>query len=60
LEADKPYGEPFQEDNKRGWKSETYIDPKGRKVVVATHPSRADWTKKETDPTHLVVKALGL
>ncbi len=34
----------FKERNKRRWCSCTYINSKGFKVVVATHPSRADWT----------------
>ena len=28
------------------------------KVVVATHPSIADWTNPDTDPTKLIKKAI--
>ena len=48
----------FIEQNGRGWKSVTYSDPDGIRVIVATHPSRADWTKPVTDPTCLVERAL--
>lgn len=48
----------FIEKNKRGWRSRAYRNAKGIAVLVATHPSRADWTKHETDPSDLVRRML--
>lgn len=48
----------FVEDNGRGWTSRTYRGPAGPDVVVAAHPSRADWTNPRTDPTGLVLDAI--
>lgn len=53
LEARK-YAGKFVEKNGRHWKSEAFRNSNGIRVVVATHPSRADWTRKATDPTSLV------
>ena len=44
----------FIEDNTRRWASTSYKNSNGISVVVATHPSIADWSKSETDPSHLV------
>lgn len=49
----------FVEKNNRGWKSQTFTNPLGIKIVVATHPSIADWTAPPTDPTKLIQSALG-
>ena len=48
----------FIEDNNRGWRSRSYENASGLTVVVATHPSRVDWTAPATDPTQLVERAL--
>ena len=50
--------EEFVEKNNRHWKSVTYKNSSGIAVVVATHPSIADWTNSATDPSHLVKKML--
>ena len=48
----------FVERNGRCWKSRTFANADGLKVVVVTHPSVADWTAPETDPSELVRRAL--
>jgi len=46
----------FIEKNSRCWKSCIYENANGLKVVVATHPSRADWTTPATDPSPMIKK----
>lgn len=53
-----PAIETYVEDNRRGWRSTTHVGRDGLQVVTLTHPSVADWTRLETDPTSLVVRAL--
>ena len=48
----------FMEQNKRGWENCTYRNSDGLSIVQLTHPSRADWTSRATDPTELVMRAL--
>jgi len=48
----------FIESNQRGWSSRAYQSPAGFRVVVVTHPSRADWRNPAADPTPLVAAAL--
>jgi uracil-DNA glycosylase len=48
----------FTEQNNRKWQSHAYRAGGGLSVVVATHPSIADWTAKESDPSVLLVSAL--
>lgn len=48
----------FIESNHRGWASRAYQSPLGFKVVVVTHPSRAEWRNPAADPTPLVAAAL--
>ena len=55
--ANKLQGE-FEEQNNRHWKSRSYTNKSGLTVVVATHPSIADWTAPNTDPSQLVLDAL--
>ena len=43
----------FVEMNLRRWRSIAYSNDKGIFVIVATHPSIADWTAPTTDPTSL-------
>jgi hypothetical protein len=48
----------FVEKNGRRWKSSAYANSNGVGVVVATHPSIADWTKAAIDPTPLLRQLL--
>ncbi len=48
----------FVEANNRRWRSRTFANARGLSVVVATHPSVADWTAMSTDPTSLVRESL--
>ena len=48
----------FVENNDRRWRSSAYTGTGGIKVVVATHPSIADWRNPATDVTPLVQEAL--
>ena len=57
LNARTQVGE-FVENNNRRWRSRAYRNADGFMVVVATHPSIADWTAPATDPTELVRTAL--
>lgn len=43
---------------KRSWTSRTFDNRNGLKVIVTTHPSRADWTETDADPSGLVKRAL--
>ena len=45
---------PFADKNRRGWTGRVYQSPTGLRVVVATHPGRADWGVPAADPTELV------
>ncbi len=44
------------ESNNRKWKSQVYKNDKNKIVIVATHPSIADWTNEKTDISELVKK----
>jgi len=57
LGANTPAGE-FVEENNRRWRSQAFANSRGVKVVVATHPSIADWSCRNTDPSRLVKEAL--
>jgi hypothetical protein len=57
LEANKLVDQ-FVENNNRHWTSASYTNSNGIAVVVATHPSVADWTNSASDPSHLVKKML--
>ncbi len=48
----------FTELNDRKWQSHAYRSRSGLRVVVATHPSIADWKALPTDPTGLLADAL--
>lgn len=48
----------FIEFNSRRWKTEVYTNTKGQVIIVAPHPSIADWTNEKTDPTALIKKYL--
>jgi hypothetical protein len=57
LRATSQVGE-FVENNRRKWRSCSLQNREGIVVVTATHPSIADWTSPDTDPSHLVIAAL--
>ena len=57
LSANNLHSE-FIETNRRKWRSQVFVGRSGPSVVVATHPSIADWCAKETDPTRLISAAL--
>jgi len=57
LEATKPCDQ-FIERNHRRWRSQVFASSIGLKIVVATHPSIADWCAPATDPTLLIQGAL--
>ncbi|WP_299735807.1 hypothetical protein [uncultured Endozoicomonas sp.] len=48
----------FVENNNRKWCSEAFTNGNGIKVIVATHPSIADWTVKNTDPSNMIRRVL--
>lgn len=48
----------FVEQNNRRWTSSLFAGADGIRVVVATHPSVADWSALATDPSALVQEAL--
>jgi Uracil DNA glycosylase superfamily len=56
--AHKHDGE-FVENNRRGWKTLALSNDKGMTVIVATHPSWANWMNSSADPTPLVLDVLG-
>jgi hypothetical protein len=48
----------FVETNNRRWRSCLFRNSSGTAVVVATHPSIANWAAPNTDPSGLVEEAL--
>ena len=48
----------FVENNNRRWKTRVYQNDLGKIVIVAPHPSIADWTNEKTDPSNIVKKYL--
>ncbi|RZV58934.1 hypothetical protein B188_03060 [Candidatus Brocadiaceae bacterium B188] len=48
----------FIEQNDRRWRSRCFSGASGARVLVATHPSIADWTAPATDPSALIKRAL--
>ena len=48
----------FIETNNRHWKNLCFANDEGLKVIQVTHPSRADWTNPNADPSDLVKRAL--
>lgn len=48
----------FIEQNERRWKNQVFEAAQGSRIVVATHPSIADWCAPPTDPSGLVMEAL--
>ncbi len=54
LYAHQKNPDEFVENNNRRWTSFTRLNSEGIAVVTVTHPSRADWTTIDADPTRLV------
>lgn len=50
----------FVEKNHRRWSSLAWRSPQGTIVVRLTHPSVADWTNADTDPSQMVKHVLQL
>lgn len=50
--------ENFTEDNARRWKSTAHRNSGGIQVVTLSHPSRADWTQLNVDPTLMVRRCM--
>lgn len=46
----------FVENNNRKWKTQVFKNDNNEKVIIATHPSYADWTNIETDPSLMIKK----
>lgn len=57
LNANKMIDE-FVEENNRKWKTQAFINKKGIKIIIATHPSIADWTKQESDPSKMIQRVI--
>lgn len=57
LSARRPVGR-FVEMNNRRWRTEAFSNGHGLSVVIATHPSIADWTAPSTDPTPFLRQVL--
>lgn len=57
LRANRLIGQ-FTEQNSRRWASQAFETESGMRVVIATHPSRADWCARATDPSDLVREVL--
>lgn len=53
LEANNLIDE-FIENNNRKWKTQVYENKNKTKVIIATHPSIADWTNIKTDPSSII------
>lgn len=53
LKSTNPY-KMQKEKNNRQWTNSYYISSCGIRIFVATHPSIADWTNPDTDPSPLV------
>ncbi|MBL0049693.1 MAG: hypothetical protein IPP32_16545 [Bacteroidetes bacterium] len=58
IGADRFPIDEFVERNNRKWKTQVFKNSNGIIVIVATHSSRADWTKIDTDISPLVKKYL--
>ena len=56
--AASPHLESHAPRNRRKWRSEAHAGANGLTVVTAKHPSIADWTNPDTDPSGLVRFAL--
>lgn len=50
----------FIEQNNRKWKTQAFSNNDGIKIIVATHPSIADWTNQDTDPSKMIRRVIGI
>lgn len=50
----------FIEMNKRQWHSQAFQSSEGMKVIVATHPSVANWCVPSSDPTMMILRVMNL
>ena len=48
----------FVEQNNRRWKTQIYSSDDDIHVIVATHPSRVDWTNPKADPSNLIKRII--
>lgn len=48
----------FVEANNRRWRSQAFSGKYGVKVIVATHPSIADWTTPASDPSEMIKRVV--
>lgn len=48
----------FVEKNNRRWKSQAYANKNDVKVIIATHPSIADWSAPDTDPSEMIKRVI--
>jgi len=58
MNANTQVDQFVEQYKKRHWTSISYKNSDGVAVVVATHPSRADWSKSKADPSLLVKRML--
>ena len=58
LNANKLIDE-FIEENNRKWRTQAFINNEGIKIIVAAHPSVADWRAQDTDPSKMIQRVLG-
>lgn len=52
------FQDEFIEHNKRKWRTQIFSNPEGINVIVATHPSIANWCNPRTDPSELIRKQI--
>ena len=50
----------FVETNRRGWRNRAFENSEGVVVIIATHPSIADWTAPDYDPSEMVKRVMGI
>lgn len=55
LKADIKIDE-YIETNNRNWKTRVFRNVNGLKVIIATHPSRANWCNPNSDPSKMIKK----
>ena len=58
MDTDKLSVDKWRETNNRRWRNQVHMNAAGIQVVTLTHPSRADWTQPNSDPSQLVQDAI--
>ncbi len=58
VAANRQIDEFIENYDKRSWGSRAYQSADGSKVIVLTHPGRADWTAPEADPTAMIRRVI--